>query len=191
MIRNVRRKFRIAGVVVDHVTRTKTQPCQLCLRNLSGGLLGMLAVVFSVVVLAGCGGSTPSVAASGGAASGVKAAPQTQRVSVDGGSYTNVGPAGLASMLKSKDFPLINVHVPYEGEIEGTDQFIPYTDIQANLSKLPADKSAKIFLYCRSGNMSDIAARTLVKLGYTNVWNLDGGMIGWKQAGYQVAEKSR
>ena len=39
-------------------------------------------------------------------------------------------------------------------------------------------------VYCRAGGMSAIAARTLVKPGYTDVWNLDGGMIGWKQAGY-------
>ena len=153
------------------------------------GLLAIVGLVIAMVAAAGCSGS-PSPASSSGAAPASASSVQSQKVSVDGGSYTNVGPAGLSAMLKSKDFPLINVHVPYEGEILATDLFIPYTDIQNNLSKLPADKSSKIFLYCRSGNMSDIAARALVKLGYTNVWNLDGGMIAWKQAGYQVIEKA-
>ena len=31
-------------------------------------------------------------------------------------------------------------------------------------------------LYCISGRTSTIAARTLVRLGYTDVWNLEGGM---------------
>lgn len=152
-------------------------------------LLVIVGVVVAMVAVAGCGSSS-SPASSGGAAPAAASSVQSKKVSVDGGSYTNVDAAGLSTMLKSKDFPLINVHVPYEGEIQGTDLFIPYTDIQNNLSKLPADKSSKIFLYCRSGNMSDIAARALVKLGYTNVWNLDGGMIAWKQAGYQVVEKA-
>ncbi|HEY64632.1 MAG TPA: rhodanese-like domain-containing protein [Caldilineae bacterium] len=94
-------------------------------------------------------------------------------------------------MLENKDFLLINVHVPYAGEIEGTDVFIPFNEIEQNLDKLPADMGAKLVVYCRSGGMSAIAARTLVKLGYTNVWNLDRGMIGWEQAGYSLVNKSR
>ena len=31
-----------------------------------------------------------------------------------------------------------------------------------------------------------IAAETLVGLGYTNIWNLSGGMVAWEQAGLQV-----
>jgi len=108
-----------------------------------------------------------------------------------GGSYTDVTAGGLARMLEKKDFPLINVHIPYEGEIAGTDLFIPFDQVETKLAELPADRSAKLVLYCRSGSMSATAARALVKLGYTNVWNLDGGMIAWKQTGHPLGEKSR
>ena len=107
-----------------------------------------------------------------------------------GGSYTDVSAAGLARMLDRKDFPLINVHIPYEGEIAGTDLFIPFDKMDANLNRLPADKHAKIVLYCRSGSMSTAAAKTLANLGYTDVWNLDGGMIAWKGAGHPVLQKA-
>jgi len=34
--------------------------------------------------------------------------------------------------------------------------------------------------------MSDIAAKTLIQLGYTNIWNLDGGMVAWENAGFPI-----
>ena len=97
-------------------------------------------------------------------------------------NYTNISPEELWNMMKEKDFILVNVHVPYEGEIPGTDLFIPYNEISANLDKLPG-KDSKIVLYCMSGRMSSIAARTLVELGYTMVFNLEGGMLAWNEKG--------
>ena len=107
-------------------------------------------------------------------------------VQVDGGSFTNLTPAELNAMLQKKDFVLVNVHIPFEGNLPATDISLPYDTITQNLDKLPADKTAKIVLYCRSGNMSNIAIRQLVKLGYTNLWQLDGGMNAWKAAGFTI-----
>lgn len=112
-----------------------------------------------------------------------------EKVNIDGGVYTNVSAEELNTMLKNKDFVFINVHIPFAGNITGTDLSIPYDQIEQNLSQLPSDKNAKIILYCRSGRMSAIAAETLVKSGYTNVWNLKGGMEGWEQAGYPLEGK--
>jgi rhodanese-related sulfurtransferase len=109
-------------------------------------------------------------------------------VKVPGGSYMNVPPSGLNQMLAAKDFVLINVHIPYAGELAQTDAFIPYTEIAQNLGRLPSDKNARIVLYCSSGHMSGIAANTLVQMGYTNIWNLDGGMIAWQSAGYPLQQ---
>jgi len=145
----------------------------------------MLLAALVATLAAGCTGS-----ANAGVPSAAPAQ-QARKVTVDGGSYNEVDAAGLAAMLKSKDFVLVDVHVPYAGEIESTDLFLPYDQIQANVSKLPADKGAKIVLYCVSGSMSTVASRTLVGLGYTNVWNLSGGMMGWKQAGYSLLSKSQ
>jgi len=110
---------------------------------------------------------------------------------------TQVRAPELAKMLQTaqtpqaKGFLLVNVHVPYQGEIEGTDLFLPYDQLETNVDKLPTDKSTKIVLYCRSGAMSAIAQRTLVKLGYTNVSDLAGGMGAWQDAGYSLVDKAR
>ncbi len=109
-----------------------------------------------------------------------------ETVSVAGGSYKSVTAKELSTMLKNKDFVFINVHIPFAGTLVGTDLSIPYDQIEQNLSRLPADKGAKIVLYCRSGHMSRIAAEKLVSLGYTNIWDLKGGMAEWEAAGYEV-----
>jgi rhodanese-related sulfurtransferase len=37
--------------------------------------------------------------------------------------------------------------------------------------------------------MSTAAAQTLVRLGYTNVWHLEGGFIAWEQAGFPLIRR--
>jgi len=110
-------------------------------------------------------------------------------VQVSGGSYRNIASEQLWTMLQNKDFVLINVHIPYEGELPQTDQFIPYNTIDQNIDRLPQDKAARVVLYCRSGRMSAIASETMVNLGYTNVFNLKEGMHEWQQKGYSLLNK--
>ncbi len=95
----------------------------------------------------------------------------------------DLSPDELAARLGSKDFYFVNTHIPYEGEIAETDAFIPFDEIADELDRLPSDRNAEIVLYCQSGRMSSIAAETLIGLGYTRIYNLDGGMIAWEQAG--------
>lgn len=90
-------------------------------------------------------------------------------------SYTSVTAEKFAKMLKNKDFFLLDVHIPEQKHISETDELIPYNEIEENLSKLPADKDAKIVVYCRSGGMSRAAAYILAEHGYTNVFDLAGG----------------
>lgn len=112
-------------------------------------------------------------------------------ISIAGGTYTDITAARLTEMLRRKDFVFINTHIPYEGEIAATDTFIPFDQIAQSMDRLPANKATKIVLYCRSGNMSTIAAKTLVQLGYTNVFNLSGGMSAWHGAGFPLIKPTK
>lgn len=153
---------------------------------------GWLLVAILAIALAAAGCSRMGPAASGaqnlaGPASATAAPPVFVNVE-GGGSYATVEPAQLAGMLEEKDFTLVNVHVPYEGELRSTDVFIPYDQIAGSLERLPIGRDAKIVVYCRSGRMSTIAAETLVKLGFTNVWELNGGFNAWQKAGYALVQ---
>ncbi len=90
------------------------------------------------------------------------AAVQGRTVTVQGGSYLNIGATTLREMLARKHFFLVNVHVPYEGEIEGTDVNVPFDLVEQRIDQLPSDRSAPILVYCRSGRMSTAAANMLV-----------------------------
>ncbi len=149
--------------------------------------VGAAIALVLVVLVVGWGltsGRTGTTAAAGTGADGTV-------VQADGGQWSNITPAKLASMLRQKDFTLLNVKTPYIGEIAGTDLYIPYTDVAARAAELPADKAAKIVVYCRSGNESAVAAQTLVDLGYTNIDNLDGGMNAWTANGGQLVSVQR
>lgn len=63
-----------------------------------------------------------------------------------------------------------------------------YFDIQKTVEKLPKDKSTKIVVYCSLGIRSEIVAHKLIKESYTNVYNLYGGILEWKNNNFQVVD---
>ncbi len=94
-----------------------------------------------------------------------------------------------ASQPNQKGFVLIDVRSPEEhqdGFIPGTDFNIDFRQIQNRHQELRAELDSHIVVYCQSGHRSNIAADILMSLGYTNVYNVEGSMNAWEEAGYPI-----
>ena len=57
-------------------------------------------------------------------------------------------------------------------------------DFSENVEKL--DKNIPIVLYCRSGRRSSLSANKLSKLGFKEIYNLEGGILDWIEIGNSV-----
>ncbi|MBS1214329.1 MAG: Rhodanese domain protein [Proteobacteria bacterium] len=91
--------------------------------------------------------------------------------------------AELNRLMQQEDIFLVDVHTPEQQHIKGTDLFIPYNEVEQYKDKLPVDKNAAIYLYCKGGPMGNAAARSFHELGYRNLTNLEGGADAWRQSG--------
>lgn len=96
-------------------------------------------------------------------------------------------PSAFAARALDEDAFVVNVHVPFDGEIAGTDAHIPYDRIVDNAA-LPSDRGTAVLVYCRTGAMSAEAAGALRAAGYTDVAHLRGGMDAWEAAGRRVLD---
>jgi rhodanese-related sulfurtransferase len=104
--------------------------------------------------------------------------------------------AGLEKAMtpKAKGFLLVDVRSAQEhagGVIPGTDLNIEFSQIKARHQDLGAKLDDHIVVYCQSGHRSNIAAEALADLGYTHVYNVQGSMNAWVEAGFPVAPAGR
>lgn len=67
-----------------------------------------------------------------------------------------------------------------------TSDRISYDSVPAELERLPDDKDAEMYMFCRSGRRSGIVTDYLRAQGYTNVFNVEGGIVAWKAKGYET-----
>ena len=137
-------------------------------------------------LVAGCAAEPDGVPAGGEGDRGDGDTP-LESGSVTDTDYLDLSPEAFAQRIAEVDgLVLVNVHLPYEGEIPGTDLHLPFNDLEPHLSELPQDRNAPVAVYCMGDGMSLIAADALAERGYANVVRLAGGMTAWHHSGRRL-----
>lgn len=64
---------------------------------------------------------------------------------------------------------------------------IPKDMLVASIAAKVPDHNCPIYLHCRGGTRSLLAANYLIALGYQEVYSVDGGISEWEKSGYPIA----
>ncbi|WP_232280220.1 rhodanese-like domain-containing protein [Roseiflexus castenholzii] len=98
----------------------------------------------------------------------------------------NVDVATVRAIMERDDVVLLDVREPEEyaaGHIPGV-RLMPMGTVPVRLNEIPTDKT--VIVTCRSGNRSGQITDFLRRNGFTNVHNMQGGILAWQRAGYPV-----
>ena len=105
--------------------------------------------------------------------------------------YTGVSVQQGKGMIDRGEVFILDVRTPEEyasGHINGSTllavQDIPGQELAEKLKEIPKDR--KILVYCRSGRRSAQASAILAENGFAQVYNMQGGITEWMNAGYEV-----
>lgn len=104
--------------------------------------------------------------------------------SAQGSEIPEITPTELNERMRGgESIRLIDVRELHEPQIadlpDWGQELIPMREFLDRMDEI--DPEAEVVLYCRSGARSGWAVRQLLESGYTKVWNLRGGILGWKQ----------
>lgn len=90
-------------------------------------------------------------------------------------------------LTKDRPGTILDVRTPQEvaeGKIPGAVVInIMDSDFATRVAEF--DKGKPVYVYCKAGGRSANASQKLINMGYTDVYNLLGGMDAWKAKGYE------
>lgn len=148
-------------------------------RSAHKGLQGLAVAAAILALVAGCTLTSGGQAADGGGPA-IHAGP---------GRPGALRPAqAKAYLAQAPGAWVLDVRQPEEwdnelGHIEGSIQ-IPLPDLASRLAEIDSRKNDPVVVVCRSGRRSSNAALILSGSGFREVYNLEGGLVAWRQAGY-------
>lgn len=107
--------------------------------------------------------------------------------------YKTVSPMEAVVIMNDENTVVVDVREPHEfsqGHIEGA-RHIPLGRISERAAELDANKAKPIVVTCQSGTRSPAACKKLSGLGFTQVFELKGGMVAWEEDKLPVTKKRK
>ncbi|TAN46760.1 MAG: rhodanese-like domain-containing protein [Methylococcaceae bacterium] len=107
--------------------------------------------------------------------------------------YKTITAVGVVGLMNQDDCLVVDVREPDEyanGHIEGA-MLISLNRLTERMYELEARKAKPIVIVCQSGTRSPNACNILVKNGFTQVYNLGGGMQEWEDTKLPVTSKKK
>lgn len=102
-----------------------------------------------------------------------------------------VKPGEAATLIAAKKVQLLDVRTEEEwneGHLEGATRVEIGSKDFAETVKKTFDESKPLLVYCRSGARSERATRKLRAAGFTELYDLKGGIRSWANAGQKVVK---
>lgn len=106
-------------------------------------------------------------------------------------SHNNTTAAGAVTLMNQENSLVLDVREPDEyakGHIEGA-VYMPFGKLKERIAELEAHKNSPLIVTCQSGTRSGHACAILKQHGFTQVYNLAGGMMEWEEAKMPVTRK--
>jgi len=141
-------------------------------------LQGLVGVVLALSLVVGCQPASRTATGQGPASAGGRSPAPVKQLSAS---------AAKAFLAQHPEALLLDVRNASEwnddlGHIEGARQ-IPLPELSARLAEIEEFKNKPVVAICRVGGRSQGAAELLMRSGFTDVANLQGGMSAWRSAG--------
>jgi rhodanese-related sulfurtransferase len=105
----------------------------------------------------------------------------------------SVDPAGATDLINHKDALVVDVRPTADfaqGHIINAVN-IPMNGFTKQIGALQKHKERHILVTCRSGSQSPMACQQLRKAGFTDVYNLRGGVLAWQSANLPLSKKTK
>jgi len=103
-----------------------------------------------------------------------------------------ISPVSAVRMINNDDALLLDVREPAEygrGHIQDARN-IPFSSLKEKLNGIMQYKDKPVLAYCGSGVVSGRACKTLKHAGFSNVHNLEGGLVSWQDAKLPLTNKT-